>query len=217
MRMLDREQAAAALARGETVVLPTDTVYGVGVAVGAVDDPTALFRLKGRPAGKPVAWLVAGTDELDRYGRAVPAWARGLAERFWPGGLTLVVPASDAVPPGFRSAAGTIGLRMPACDAALDLLRAVGAPLAVTSANRSGCPDTGALEHLDTALVDRTAGLYRGEAAGAATVAAPGSAFAAHASAPSSVASTVVDCTGEKPVILRQGALELDVLKGCRS
>ena len=58
MRMLDREQAAAALARGEAVVLPTDTVYGVGVAVGAVDDPMALFRLKGRPAGKPVAWLV---------------------------------------------------------------------------------------------------------------------------------------------------------------
>ena len=87
----------------------------------------------------------------------------------------------------------------------------------MTSANRSGCPDTGALEHLDTALVDRTAGLYRGEAAGAATAAAPGSAFAAHASAPSSVASTVVDCTGKEPVILRQGALELDDLKGCRS
>ena len=87
----------------------------------------------------------------------------------------------------------------------------------MTSANRSGCPDTGALEHLDTALVDRTAGLYRGEAAGAATAAAPDSAFAAHASAPSSVASTVVDCTGEKPVILRQGALGLDDLKGCRS
>ncbi len=73
MRKLDREQAAAALAQGEAVVLPTDTVYGVGVAVGTVDDPTALFRLKGRPAGKPVTRLVAGTDELDRYGRAVPA------------------------------------------------------------------------------------------------------------------------------------------------
>ena len=216
MRMLDREQAAAALTRGEAVVLPTDTVYGVGVAVGAVDDPTALFRLKERPAGKPVAWLVASVDDLDRYGRAVPPWARDLAERFWPGGLTLVVPASDAVPPAFRSAAGTIGLRMPACDATLDLLRAVGTPLAVTSANRSGCPDTGALEHLDAALVARTAGLYRGD--GAAATAAPDadSVSPASASAPSSVASTVVDCTGEEPVILRQGALGLDDLKGCR-
>ena len=112
-------EAACALAAGEAVVFPTDTVFGLGVSVKAAAGPRLLYDLKHRDAGKPVAWLVEGPETLDVYGRDVPAYARRLAETFWPGALTLVVRASAAVPAAFRSPAGTIGLRMP--DSALTL------------------------------------------------------------------------------------------------
>lgn len=131
-------EAACALAAGEAVVFPTDTVFGLGVSVKAAAGPRLLYDLKHRDAGKPVAWLVEGPETLDVYGRDVPAYARRLAETFWPGALTLVVRASAAVPAAFRSPAGTIGLRMPDSEAALALIRAVGCPLAVTSANPLG-------------------------------------------------------------------------------
>ena len=115
-------------------------VDGLGVAVNAAASPRELFALKGRPAGKAVAWLVEGPAALDRYGDGVHPWVHRLARRFWPGGLTLVVRASEAVPPAFRSPEGTIGLRMPAAPEALALIGAVGSPLAGTSANPTGAP-----------------------------------------------------------------------------
>ncbi len=112
-RPLALEEATRALAVGNAVIFPTDTVFGLGVSVSAAPGPQLLYDLKHRDAGKPVAWLVEGPEALDVYGRGVPAYARRLAETFWPGGLTLVVRASDAVPAAFQSPAGTIGLRMP--------------------------------------------------------------------------------------------------------
>ena len=81
---------------------------------------------------------MGGVDDLDRYGAHVPDLARRLARAYWPGPLTLIVEAGDAVPAAFRSAAGSIGLRMPDNDTALELIEAVGCPLATTSANISG-------------------------------------------------------------------------------
>ena len=118
----------AALKRGKPVVFPTDTVYGVGVAVGAAESPQVLYDLKRREDKKPIAWLVGEVDDLARYGRAVPELAFALARTFWPGPLTLVVKASAAVPPAFRSAEGTIGLRMPANETALALVRSRSTP-----------------------------------------------------------------------------------------
>lgn len=228
-RPLALEEATRALAVGSAVVFPTDTVFGLGVSVSAAPGPQLLYDLKHRDAGKPVAWLVEGPEALDVYGRDVPAYARRLADAFWPGALTLVVRASDAVSRAFQSAAGTIGLRMPANEAALELIHAVGCPLAVTSANLSGAPDTARAEDLDRALVARTAGLYLPDG-----VAAAGTASGCVEAAPSvsarfaagdrlvpppasGTASTVLDCTGEAPRVLRAGALTLDDLKGCLS
>lgn len=228
-RPLALEEATRALAAGNAVVFPTDTVFGLGVSVGAAAGPQLLYELKRRDAGKPVAWLVEGPEALYVYGRDVPAYARRLAETFWPGGLTLVVRASDAVTAAFQSPAGTIGLRMPASEAALGLIRAAGCPLAVTSANLSGAADTARAEDLDRALVARTAGLYlpgRVAAAGIASGCAEAtpSASARFAAGDrlvpppaSGTASTVLDCTGEAPRVLRAGALTLDDLKGCLS
>lgn len=228
-RPLALEEATRALAVGNAVIFPTDTVFGLGVSVGAAAGPQILYELKRRDAGKPVAWLVEGPEALDVYGRDVPAYARRLAETFWPGGLTLVVRASDAVPAAFQSPAGTIGLRMPASEAALGLIRAAGCPLAVTSANLSGAADTARAEDLDRALVARTAGLYLPGGVAAAGIAsgcaeATPSASARFAAGDrlvpppvSGTASTVLDCTGEAPRVLRAGALTLDDLKGCLS
>ena len=228
-RPLALEEATRALAVGNAVIFPTDTVFGLGVSVSAAPGPQLLYDLKHRDAGKPVAWLVEGPEALDVYGRDVPAYARRLAETFWPGGLTLVVRASDAVPAAFQSPAGTIGLRMPASEAALGLIRAAGCPLAVTSANLSGAADTARAEDLDRALVARTAGLYLPGGVAAAGIASGCAEATPSASArfaagdrlvpppASGTASTVLDCTGEAPRVLRAGALTLDDLKGCLS
>lgn len=230
-RPLALEEATRALAVGNAVIFPTDTVFGLGVSVSAAPGPQLLYDLKHRDAGKPVAWLVEGPEALDVYGRDVPAYARRLAETFWPGGLTLVVRASDAVPAAFQSPAGTIGLRMPASEAALGLIRAAGCPLAVTSANLSGAADTARAEDLDRALVARTAGVYLSDdsLSHSAATGTAGNSDAPSASArfaagdrlvpppASGTASTVLDCTGEAPRVLRAGALTLDDLKGCLS
>ena len=227
-RPLALEEATRALAVGNAVIFPTDTVFGLGVSVSAAPGPQLLYDLKHRDAGKPVAWLVEGPEALDVYGRDVPAYARRLAETFWPGGLTLVVRASDAVPAAFQSPAGTIGLRMPASEAALGLIRAAGCPLAVTSANLSGAADTARAEDLDRALVARTAGVYLSDdsLSHSAATGTAGDSDAPSASArfaagdrlvpppASGTASTVLDCTGEAPRVLRAGALTLDDLKG---
>lgn len=209
MRTLTLEEAVRALDSGEPVVLPTDTVYGVGVAVGAAETPRVLFEAKGRPSGKPVAWLVEGPEALDVYGTEVSPAARALAEAFWPGALTLVVRASSAVPAAFQSEEGTIGLRMPASRDTLALIRTAGAPLAVTSANLSGEAAPATLGALDERLADATAGVYVPNGSLSHEAIPPASAAAV---AP--LASTVIDCTADEPRVLREGALPWAVLKG---
>lgn len=183
--------AAASLRRGEAVIFPTDTVYGVGVSVGHAESPEELYRIKRRDARKPVAWLVGALGDLERFGEDVPALASALARAFWPGPLTLVVRASAEVPRAFRSQAGTVGLRMPDSETALELIRLVGAPLATTSANASGAPAPRAFSELDAAVVAQV-----------------GCAIA-DGQEKSGVASTVLDCTGDHPSLVREGAISI--------
>lgn len=173
----------AALKAGRAAIFPTDTVYGIGVAVRHAQSPQELFDLKRRPADKPIAWLVGGPSDLDRYGADVTPEARKLVEEGWPGALTVIVKASDEVPPAFRSAQGTIGLRMPASETALALIREVG-PLAASSANISGEPVPRAFGEIAPELL--------------AAVAAIGSDFPG-----TGTASTVLDCTKNPPLQLR--------------
>ena len=182
--------AAQVLRAGKPAVFPTDTVWGLGVSVLAADSPAILYDIKRRPQGKPVAWLVAGSDALEVYGREVPAYAHALADAFWPGALTLVVKAASVVPAPFASEEGTIGLRMPASDLARKLIEEVGCPLATTSANVSGNAAPADGEQLDPAILSRVAAV-----------------MADDGSPKSGVASTVVDCTGEKPRIVRTGGI----------
>lgn len=193
------DKVAEVLRCGGAAIFPTETVYGLGVSVGAVDGPKVLFDLKKRDYGKPVAWLVDSFESLDCYGINLSHYVYSLARRFWPGPLTLVVQASQAVPESFQSGAGTIGLRMPASDVTLSLIQAVGCPLATTSANISGEQSVSSsvdvssdlLAHVDILLTDSTDTDKLGKG------------------------STVVDCTGERPVVLRQGTISVEQVFDC--
>ena len=180
-------QAVEALRQGLAVVFPTDTVYGVGVAVRFATSPQAVYDLKQRDAGKPIAWLVDGPEALDTYGADVPESARKLAAEHWPGALTIIVKASDAVPPAYRSDAGSIGLRAPASSTALDLIAAVG-PIATSSANLAGTGAPRAFSDIDREIL-----------AGA------GACMAADEPLASGTASTVVDCSTGCLQIIRAG------------
>ncbi len=191
------DQAASALKRGEAVVFPTDTVYGLGVAVNAASGPDVLYDLKERDRGKPIAWLVSGCDDLDRFGSDVPACAYELARAFWPGPLTLIIHASENVPEAYRSRAGTIGLRMPNNQTALELVRLAGSPLATTSANLSGREASRSFDAIDPALLQRVETVVPDDTD----------------DDKSGVASTVIDCTSGALQVVRQGAVSFDEVR----
>ena len=131
-------QAAALLRDGGLVAVPTETVYGLacnGLDAEAVE---RLYEVKGRPSVKPLSLMVPGPDSIDDCCRDVPAAARVLAGRFWPGPLTLVLPAKEHVPAIVRAGGDTIGLRCPDHPLTLALLREAGVPFAAPSANPSG-------------------------------------------------------------------------------
>ena len=190
-----REAAIRTLRAGGVVAIPTDTVYGIGVALETPGGIERLFAAKQRPPDKAIALLLADAEQASEIGDMTPA-AHALAHAFWPGGLTLVVPRREDVPlpaalTGGALAPGaipTVGLRVPDHDAPRALARALG-PLPTTSANRSGEPelrDADAIEAELGAALDLI--LDGGPATGGP-------------------ASTVVDCTGETPVIRREGAI----------
>lgn len=136
--------AVSALARGELIVIPTETVYGLAADA---DNPAALKRLydvKDREEGKPVASLISNTDMIEHTGIQLSNSAKLLAEAFWPGPLTLILPSGG----GFR------GFRMPDHPVALAVIRAHGRPLAASSANRSGEPDATTVEEAMASLGD---------------------------------------------------------------
>ena len=185
-------EAASELKKGNALVFPTDTVWGLGVAVRHCASPRKLFDLKGRREDKPIAWLVGGIDDLLLYGSHVPDYAVALAEEFWPGPLTLVVDSSGSVPEAYRSTQDTIGLRMPDSKAVRRLIKACDSPLAVTSANLAGRPPLAASAHFDCVEM------------GLESVPVFHFRMRSESERPSQ-ASTVVDCTGLEPRIIRAG------------
>ena len=185
------DETASALLHGDAAIYPTETVYGVGVAIGFAPTPDVLYEIKRREHRKPIAWLISRVDDLDKYGKHVPEFARVLARTFWPGPLTLIVNASDSVPLPYRSSEGTVGLRMPNNDTALKLINKVGCPLATSSANISGNKAQCVFDLVDSTLKEIVAASLADDSD----------------STKSGVASTVVDCTGDHPVLVREGAI----------
>lgn len=191
-----RAEAVRVLEAGGLVAVPTDTVYGIAVALSTPGGIERLFAAKSRPPDKAIALLLADAEQAAEIGEITPA-AAALADAFWPGGLTLVVPRRTdrelpAALTGGELAPGatpTVGLRVPAHDAPRALARAVG-PLPTTSANRSGEPEARDAAEIEALLGDAIDLILDG---GAAT---------------GGPASTVVDCTGATPAIRRAGAID---------
>ncbi len=191
----DAETRAASLARaanllraGELVAFPTDTVYGVAAVLS---DPGAIARLyvaKARPPERPIPILLADPADLERVAARVAERVRRLVERFWPGGLTLIVPKGAAVPVQV-SPGPTVAVRVPDLALARQLIEAVGTPLAATSANLSGGPSP------------RTAGQVLAQLGGRIAAVLDGG------PCPGGVPSTILDCTVEPPRLLREGAI----------
>ena len=108
--------------RGEAVIFPTDTVFGLGVSGQHAPSPEILYQIKQRSEHKPIAWLVDSISALDTYGKDIPSSAYVLAKTFWPGPLTIIVKANEKVANAFLSERGTVGMRMPGGEIATDLI-----------------------------------------------------------------------------------------------
>ena len=134
----ETETAAALLQRGELVAVPTETVYGLAGNGLNPETIESIYEVKGRPAVKPISLMVPDVQAIDTLCTEIPDEARVLAEKFWPGPLTLVLRARDQVPSVLRAGGSTVGLRCPRQPQTLALLRALPFPLAVPSANPSG-------------------------------------------------------------------------------
>jgi L-threonylcarbamoyladenylate synthase len=188
-------QAAALLQEGEVVAFPTETVYGLGANAFDTAAVDKIFAAKGRPSDNPLIVHIAHRSDVDKLARLVPEGAVKCMERFWPGPLTLVLPARDDVPKNVTAGLDTVGIRMPDHVTALALIDRAGVPLAAPSANRSGRPSPTLAEHVLEDLSGRIAGVVDGGAAGVG------------------VESTVLDFSGAAPMILRPGGVTREMLQ----
>lgn len=183
-------RAAELIRQGKIVAIPTETVYGLAVDAANEEAVQALYVAKGRPKEKPFVVQFGSVAAATEWGGLTGVAAK-LAEAFWPGPLTLIVGKPENVTLASRITAGgdTIGIRIPDNEVALAVLRAASEPLAVTSANLSGEPGARSAAEIAPALKERLALILDG------------------GESPIGVASTVLDVTGDRFRILRQGTL----------
>lgn len=180
--------ALGAVRSGQLVVLPTDTVYGLGCDAFSAAAVRGLLDAKDRGRDMPVPVLVGSWSTVDGLVLGVSPQARRLIEAFWPGGLSLVLPHAPSLAWDLGDTRGTVMLRMPLHPVALELLREAG-PMAVSSANRSGHPPATTSDEAREQLGDRVGVILDGGPSG------------------EPVASTIVDLTGQDPLVLREGAV----------
>ncbi|MFF0060467.1 L-threonylcarbamoyladenylate synthase [Streptomyces sp. NPDC005279] len=187
-------EAVLAVRRGELVVLPTDTVYGIGADAFNREAVDRLLRAKGRGRAMPSPVLVASPDALDDLFTDFSEQGRALVEAFWPGGLTLVARHQPSLTWDLGETHGTVAVRMPSHQMALDLLAETG-PMAVSSANLTGAPSPQDCDAAQTMLGDSVTVYLDGGPTKAA------------------VASSIVDLTGPAPILKRAGAISAERLR----
>ena len=181
--------AADLIRRGELVAIPTETVYGLG-ADGLNEEAVAkIFQAKGRPQDNPLILHVAQAEDMEKFCHSIPQAAYQLAEAFWPGPLTMVLPARDIVPKRTTAGLSTVAVRCPDSDVTREIIRLSGVPIAAPSANISGKPSTTTAQHVLHDHNGRIAAVVDG---GPCRV---------------GVESTIVDLTEERPRLLRPGGV----------
>lgn len=188
-------EAAQILREGGLVAFPTETVYGLGA--NALDETAAkkIYAAKGRPSDNPLIAHISSMEELEPLVAVVSGAGKKLAEAFWPGPLTLVFPKSDRVPYGTTGGLETVAVRMPSDPVAHRLIQLAGVPIAAPSANTSGRPSPTRAEHVWQDMNGKIEMIIDGGPVGIG------------------VESTIVDVSGPKPVLLRPGAVTIEMLE----
>jgi L-threonylcarbamoyladenylate synthase len=179
-------QAAQLISRGELVAFPTETVYGLGADAMQASAVEKIFAAKGRPAQQPLLVHISRMEHINRLVTDIPSEARQLMERFWPGPLSIILPAREQVPEIVRGGMSGVGLRMPSHPVAIALINAAG-PLAAPSANLYGRPSPTSADHVKADLDGRIAAVLDAGETG------------------SGLESTVVDLNGDFRILRRGG------------
>lgn len=184
-----------ALLGSQCVVMPTDSVYGIGAAL-IPQNPghERIFEIKARDRAQTLPLLLADPQDIERFGRNVADWVGPVIERFWPGALTVVVKAASTVPKDYVAADGTVAVRVPDSDLVRQLARGCGGALAVTSANTHGAPSPASFEELEKDVAEQADLVFD---AGAC---------------PLGIASTIIDATGDRPQLLRDGGVPFQAI-----
>ncbi|MBI2329130.1 MAG: threonylcarbamoyl-AMP synthase [Chloroflexi bacterium] len=189
------EKGISILRQGGLVAYPTDTVYGLGVCPGFPQSVERVYKVKQRPQNMPLPLLLTDTSQLTMIAATVPPAAWRLIHRFLPGALTLVLAASSSAPSTVTAGGATVAIRIPAHPIAVALAAALGGTIVGTSANLSGRPSPLTAEEVYRQLGDKIDFVIDG------------------GRCPGGKESTIVDVTGETPVILREGAISREELE----
>jgi len=188
-------EAAEILRKGGIVAFPTETVYGLGANALETQASAKIYAAKGRPSDNPLIAHIASIDDLPKLAAKIPEAGRKLAEKYWPGPLTLVFPKKEIVPYGTTGGLDTVAVRMPSDPIATRLIRLAGVPVAAPSANTSGRPSPTRAEHVIEDMNGKIEMIIDGGEVGIG------------------VESTIVDVSGEIPTLLRPGAITMEMLK----
>ena len=189
------EGGIAILQQGGIVAYPTDTVYGLGASMTTRQAVERIYRVKQRPSDMAFPLLLANVPQIEAFSLSVPEVARKLISKFLPGALTIVLPASPSIPEIITAGGSTVAVRIPAHPVPLALIEGTGTPLVGTSANLSGRPSPLTAGEVYNQLGDEVDLIIdNGESC-------PGT------------ASTIIDVTGEVPVILRKGAISREEIE----
>jgi len=191
--MLDA--AVRAIRNGGVVAMPTDTLYGLAADPFRAEAVQRVFAVKARSAGQALPLVAADLDQVSAWIGALPPLAADLALRFWPGPLTLLLVAPETMPSVLNAGTGRVGVRVPSHPVARALCRLCGHPLTATSANPSGAPPSADPDEVARTLGERIDVLIDA------------------GRAPGGPASTIVDVTGETPVLVRAGAIPWDLIR----
>ncbi len=189
------EAAAAILREGGLVAFPTETVYGLGADALNPLAAARIYQAKGRPSDNPLIVHISCMEDLNKIAAYIPQKARKLAERFWPGPLTMIFPKRSIVPAETTGGLGTVAVRMPSHPAALALIEAAGGYIAAPSANTSGRPSPTRAEHVAQDMDGRIPMILDGGAVGIG------------------IESTIVDFSEEIPMVLRPGYVTPDMIR----
>lgn len=191
----DLEIAGNIIKNGGTVIFPTETVYGLGANALNSEAVKKIFIAKGRPSDNPLIVHISDFSEIYNFVCDVPENAKKLADAYWPGPMTLVLKKKEIIPNEVSAGLSTVGIRIPENEIAREFIKKTGCPIAAPSANLSGSPSPTTVEHVIADMLGRVDAIIKGE------------------NCRVGLESTVIDVTGEMPVILRPGGVTPEMIK----